>query len=171
MKKPSMRTTLAGVGALICAFAVAAVAYGAVTPIPPDDPSFQFCIFGDDSPVPGGVALQGDGADDKITGTPKRDFLQGGGGDDTITALSGDDRCMDGGDGRDELRGGGGKDLLFGGNGRDVLRGGGGDDRLLSGDPDGAAKDKINCGAGQDIVEKDSKDVVKKNCETLTFPH
>ena len=73
-----IRMSLLGAAAVVAAgLGVTAVSMAAVTPIPPDD--YTAC------PTGPGVALQGDGADDTITGTDDRDLLKGGGGNDTIT--------------------------------------------------------------------------------------
>ncbi|MBC7405482.1 MAG: type I secretion C-terminal target domain-containing protein [Cytophaga sp.] len=74
-----------------------------------------------------GAKLDGDNADNTITGGAGRDYLTGGGGNDILIGGAGAD-TLDGGTGNDKLFGGVGNDLLIGGLGADTLTGGTGDD-------------------------------------------
>jgi hypothetical protein len=65
------------IAAALVMLCTAATAYGAVTPIPPDQYP-RGCN-------PNGVALQGDEAKDRITGGFDRDLLRGDGGSDFIS--------------------------------------------------------------------------------------
>jgi len=106
-----------------------------------------------------------------VDGTEGSDDLQGTSGGDRIRALGGADRakarggddCIDGGSGRDRLAGGPGDDRLVGGPGRDRVAANRGDDRIRA---RGAGRDKISCGAGEDVAIVDSRDRAK-NCETV----
>jgi hypothetical protein len=80
---------------------------------------------------------------------------------------------VSGGPGNDVLTGGGAADRLTGGTGDDVLDGGPGTDTILAGSGndtihalDGEV-DKVNCGAGTDVVIADPFDVLSRNCEEL----
>jgi Ca2+-binding RTX toxin-like protein len=100
----------------------------------------------------GGVAFaknfDGTAKADEITGTRKHDEIRGLGGDD-------------------RLSGSGGPDLIYGGEDNDRIRGGNGDDRLKANDDN---RDRIKCGAGNDIVYADVKDIVFFGCETVRRP-
>ena len=74
-----------------------------------------------------GAKLDGDSANNTITGGEGRDFLTGGDGNDTLIGGTGAD-TLDGGSGNDTLQGGVGNDLLIGGLGTNILVGGTGDD-------------------------------------------
>lgn len=69
-------------------------------------------------------------------GTGKADKFVGTAGADALFGLNGDDM----------LTGGSGSDLLVGGNGRNADSGGGGNDTIFAGE------DRVNAGAGNDIV-------------------
>src|SRR5687767_182639 len=90
-----------GVGGTL--FACVAIATAAVTPIAPGD-------YNEGCSPQDGLALQGDGADDTMIGTPQSDLLRGGGGEDTISGL-GDDDCLLGQDDPDDIEGDEGEDL------------------------------------------------------------
>ncbi len=79
------------------------------------------------------------GGDDRLYGTPYRDFVEAGDGADVVHGLGGND----------ELFGEGGNDLLVGGDGDDTLAGGPGDDRIQGGE----GRDVLDGGAGSDRLE------------------
>ena len=121
----------------------------------------------------GDDTLQGTAGFDYAFGYGGADTINGGGGNDTLIgdeqadqALDGADR-ISGGAGNDSVVGYGGADLLVGGRGGDVInareieghppgtdtvRGGRGNDTIYAND---GAKDKIDCGPGQDFVQFD----------------
>lgn len=90
---------------------------------------------------PNACTIKGNGGNNILQGTAKRDVICGFGGNDIIRGLGGNDRILGGGGndilyggaGRDRLLGQRGNDALFGGNGRDVLLGGPGKNALLGG--------------------------------------
>lgn len=100
-------------------------------------------------------AGEGNGLDNKITGTDGANDLRGYGGNDLIQALGGDDRVfggsgadtIQGGDGADTIAGEAGSDNLRGNEGADVLKGGDGADTLDG----GAGADTLSGGAGADM--------------------
>lgn len=103
------------------------------------------------------VSLNGtDNGDDVFDTGNVRGLLNGGGGNDVLTTGSADD-VVSGGDGNDIIATGGGADLIDGGSGDDVIDGGDGDDslsfNLLT---DGS--DRVNLGAGNDMVRFDRFD-------------
>jgi uncharacterized delta-60 repeat protein len=120
------------------------------------------------------ATIVGTNANDKITGTRKRDVIvglggndriSGAGGNDVICAGAGNDRVfggpgsdvLDGGNGNDNLQGQAGNDNLQGGNGKDVVAGDGGNDTLAgNGGKDnlqgGPGKDALNGGGGNDTL-------------------
>ena len=180
------RTRLICLGAAVAAMSAVTLAQATVTPIPSGN-YYEDCPTGVD---PDGVALQGDNADDVITGTPNKDLLKGGGGDDTISGL-GDDDCLFGQDEKDDITGAGGDDLVkgnkgadtiagdadddtvkgskgpdevVGGSGKDTLAGGKADDLIKAADGE---KDKINCGPQFDTAKVDPIDKVNRNCEKV----
>jgi Ca2+-binding RTX toxin-like protein len=63
------------------------------------------------------------------------------------------------------IRGGDGNDLLDGGGGIDLLSGQGGDDSITSRD---GRTDVVSCGGGTDSVTADPRDVVARDCESVT---
>ena len=96
-------------------------------------------------------AIECQGRQATIVGTPDDDWLKGTIGDDVIFGRGGDDRIrgiggddvlcggngedhVDGGPGSDFVMGEGGDDVLGGGDGRDTLRGHGGDDEVDGGE-------------------------------------
>jgi hypothetical protein len=91
-----------------------------------------------------------------ITGTPRADRLKGTVRSDVI----------DGRAGADSLFGLGGSDVLQGGAGRDTIDGGAGDDRVPA-HADGE-RDRIRCGAGNDIVTAELTDTVAADCEVVS---
>ncbi len=132
-------------------------------------------------------SLRGDGGDNALIGARGDDRLSGGDGDDHLHAGRGDDALSGGdhddlmhaahgedmakgGDGNDDIltgkgndfaHGGTGKDKLFDNQGQDHLRGGRGNDRFSAHD---GARDRIDCGAGEDIAIIDRFDFTT-NCE------
>ncbi|HKO75262.1 MAG TPA: hypothetical protein VJU01_08095 [Gaiellaceae bacterium] len=88
---------------------------------------------------PGRIVI-GTSADNRIAGTPGRDYLDGGGGNDTVHGLAGNDYIV-GGPGRDVLYGDTGADFLVS---RDFKRG----------------NDVIWGGAGKDSVRRDPGDEI-----------
>ena len=137
------------------------------------------------SPAAGGVNLDGDddadvtgvfttlliegrGGNDRIspqagytTDSPRR-VLLGQGGRDTLIATP-DGAVLHGGNGRDRLLGGRGADNLTGGRGSDTITGGKGRDLIRAID---GARDRVNCGPGNDRAKVDGIDRVK-SCERL----
>lgn len=73
---------------------------------------------------------QGDMPQEKISGTPQKDFLSGNGGNDIIKGFAGDDG-LHGGLGNDKLFGGPGNDVLIGDLGDDEFHGGPGTDTFV----------------------------------------
>ncbi len=105
-------------------------------------------IIASEKDVPGGYANQinGNKANDKLTGSGLRDYLLGGQGDDIVLGKGGDD-FLNGNLGSDRVRGGGGNDVVRGGQGLDLLYGGTGND-FLTGD---IANDDLRGDEGRDI--------------------
>lgn len=95
--------------------------------------------------------------DDVIIGSAASNELSGGAGNDTIR----------GGGGNDGLDGALGRDYLNGGLGVDSISGGGNVDTIRSQDRDRSA-DYVTCGSSIDSVNRDLKDQVAVDCETLT---
>jgi hypothetical protein len=123
--------------------------------------------------TPGGGAaedcanrIDGTGGEDALKGTAEEDTIRGLGGDDAINGGRGDD-CLSGQGGEDRVAGGGDDDDIRGGRAKDVLRGGSGDDTIHA---FRGARDRINCGAGEDVVvAKRNHDSVSNNCEKVRF--
>jgi VCBS repeat-containing protein len=113
-----------------------------------------------------GAMLDGDSANNTITGNVSRDYLTGGAGDDTLFGNAGSD-TLDGGTGNDTLNGGTGSDLLIGGAGKDTLVGGLGDDTYRISD----SLDTITetSGQGTDTVQLDSTYVAANPGSTYTL--
>ena len=118
-----------------------------------------------------GVALaalvEGDNADNNLTGTPMADTIRAFGGEDVVYALEGPDRIY-GGYGADHLYGNRGADRVFGGRGEDRLYGGYGDDHIVGRDLNSSGigqRDVLDCGPGYDTFEADFDDRVLANCE------
>lgn len=97
-----------------------------------------------------------------LTGGAFDDFLQGGSGDDTIVGAAGNDK-LEGDAGADSLDGGDGNDTL---DGMDWDTNDGVEVHSIS----AYTGDRITCGAGEDTVVADSKDVIvdPANCEHVT---
>lgn len=84
----------------------------------------EVTVWNNDTITTSILTVQGDAADNDITGVNGfTDVLHGNGGNDTLNGLNGDD----------QLFGGEGDDVLYGGYGNDLLEGGEGDDVLNSG--------------------------------------
>jgi Ca2+-binding RTX toxin-like protein len=134
------------------------------------------------------VALAGN---DRVDAKLGRDHVWAGEGSDTVNAGAGRDVVF-GGSGSDSLYGGPGNDRIFARRGVDLVFGGGGNDDLwamaredvsrtlneptdtLAGDRghdrfhvrDGEA-DRVNCGAGYDVVFADLEDIAGPGCERV----
>ena len=106
---------------------------------------------------PGVDIIDGNDGNDVITGGAENDQIQGGRGNDTIDGQLGDD-TIDGGLGNDVIHGSTGGDTLTGGKGSDKLFGDAGGDTFHSRDDE---KDDIDCGIGNDTVDRDSIDTIK----------
>ena len=87
-----------------------------------------------------GLAVDGEGGDDNITGNSWGNNLTGGDGDDVITA----------GSGNDTINGGGGNDKITTGAGNDVVDAGDGDDEISV--ADGGNK-IVTGGSGSDLYK------------------
>jgi Ca2+-binding RTX toxin-like protein len=102
--------------------------------------------------IPGGIAaakkIHGDGGNDHLVGTAKRDKIGGRGGDDTIEARGGNDR----------VKGGSGFDTLAGKEGNDLIR-------ARDGEPD-----EIDCGDGVDTAVVDLVEDGVLDCEQVVEP-
>lgn len=123
---------------------------------------------------PGGEALSGMAADDRLYGGAGADTLRGNGGADRLLGAGGDDQIW-GGDGNDRIWGDEGNDTLYGDHGTDRIEGGRGDDRIRGGDGsddlageagndrlfgDGG-NDTLDGGAGHDVLfGNDGRDVL-----------
>ena len=82
---------------------------------------------------------------------------------DRLIALGGADRIRDG-RGRDCVRAGQGSDRIRGGPGRDRFVGQRGDDTI---DAQNGGRDRVSCGAGDDVARVDEADRVTSNCERV----
>lgn len=129
--------------------------------------------------APDVVGFPGD-FDEDLFGTSARELLDGLGGDDHLFGKQNPRRK------KPEVQlGGAGADMIFPGPGRDKADGGedadqifdndgAGGNTLLGGDGDDAlvsldgAKDKLDCGPGNDSAIADPKDKVK-NCEVVVY--
>ena len=116
----------------------------------------------DDDPCSNAVV--GSKAGETLAGTSGSDRVSGKGGNDRLSGGA-DDDCLRGGGGADRLSGGDDDDELRGGRGKDRINGGDGDDRIHAAR---GARDRINCGAGEDTaIVNAEKDRVARNCETV----
>ena len=118
-----------------------------------------------------GVALaalvEGNNADNTLTGTNQADTIHAYGGEDVVRALSGRDE-IHGGYGADHLYGGRYGDTIYGGKGTDRLYGSYGDDHIVSRDLNSSGigqRDVVDCGPGFDTFKSDWDDQVLDNCE------
>jgi len=120
----------------------------------------------------GGAGEGGGPCANLIRGTGDRDKLTGGGAGDRIRGLAGRDR-LKGGPGNDCVSGQGGADRVSGETGDDLLKGGRGKDRIRGGEGDDVvrarrgARDRINCGPGDDIAYVNAKRDRVRNCERV----
>jgi hypothetical protein len=105
-----------------------------------------------------GAILDGEGADDLLTGRPSQaGGIRGGLGgpsDDTLVGGDGDD-LLYGANGDDGMSGGAGDDILRGGTGNDFLSGGGAPP--VNGSAPAAGRDDLDAGEGDDTLD-DSDD-------------
>ncbi|HSA53122.1 MAG TPA: calcium-binding protein, partial [Yinghuangia sp.] len=101
-----------------------------------------------------------------VTGTNKSETLRGSSRADKIQGYAGNDRIY-GYRGNDVLLGGPGADLIVGGLGVDRIYGGHGNDRLNARD---GVRDFVNCGPGRDVVIKDARDALSRDCESGSAP-
>ena len=111
--------------------------------------------------------VQGNNADNTLTGTNRADTIHAYGGKDLVRALSGRDEVR-GGSNADHLYGNRYGDAIFGGKGQDSLYGGKGDDRLVGRDLNNSGigqRDVLDCGPGYDTFAADYEDRVLDNCE------
>jgi hypothetical protein len=148
----------------------------------------------------GNDVINAGGGDDDLDGGPGADVLNGGDGTDAVSysgsaavdasldgaaddgaAGEGDNVSADvedlfGADGPDKLSGdgrsntidgGGGDDRISGGPGEDVLFGNDGDDVIDSRD---GQRDRVECGAGNDVATIDRNDIVTSDCERRAKP-
>ena len=91
--------------------------------------------------------IEGNRADDVISGGAGHDWISGTFGDDTLNGGEGDD-YLEGQKGYDVLRGGSGSDLMNGGTDSDTLSGGEGEDTIFGGTED----DVLNGNEGDDVL-------------------
>ena len=146
---------------------------GTGDPPDPDPPGGDPPGGGD--PPPGGGDPPGGGAGactnqiagtaqaDKLSGTAGADRIRGLGGGDRIAAGDGDD-CVSGQGGADRINGEDGDDELKGGRGKDRLKGGAGDDVIRA---RRGARDRVNCGPGDDVAYLSKRKDRARNCETV----
>ena len=113
-----------------------------------------------------GAKLDGDAADNTITGGAGRDYLSGGAGNDILIGGAGAD-TLDGGIGNDTLTGGAGNDLLIAGTGTDTLTGGIGDDTYRLSNKLSTIVE--NAGEGYDTVQLDATYVAANVGTTYTL--
>jgi Ca2+-binding RTX toxin-like protein len=124
-------------------------------------------------PATFGFSSEGEGGDDVMVGTVKRDVLDGESGNDDINGVGGNDGVqggtgdddLDGSVGDDTVDGAAGNDDVRGGLGRDTLTGAGGTDNLHA--DDNAPGDRAECGESwfdNDFVRYNAGDLIA-NCE------
>jgi Ca2+-binding RTX toxin-like protein len=93
----------------------------------------------------------------------------GGPKDDTILGSPGANDLA-GGPGRDMMLGRGGPDTIEGGVGEDSVNGNGGDDAIYATEPNGDARERVRCGAGDDLIAShDRDDLLARDCERRQF--
>jgi hypothetical protein len=159
---------------------------GPPEPPPPPDPGDDGGGFTDPGgdPVPPGDSgpppllpgacknlLTGTGRADRLVGSRFGDRIFGRGGSDQLFGRGGSDciwggagaDLVDGGPGPDALAGDSGNDRMMPGDGRDDVSAGAGNDTI---DAVGGGVDRINCGAGRDVVRLSGNDLIK-NCEKV----
>jgi hypothetical protein len=118
--------------------------------------------------------LEGNEGDDTLQGGPERDSLKGNEGNDTLYGGLGNDvlrgnegeDALDGDQGNDALYGGPGNDRLTGYGGKDYIYGEGGDDTIDEGLVDDQV-DSIDCGEGEDTVERAEEKDELVDCESI----
>jgi hypothetical protein len=116
--------------------------------------------------------LVGTKGSDRIVGKRGNDRINGKGGLDCLLGKGGRDK-VNGNGGDDDIRGGGGRDKVNGGAGDDVIRGGRGQDRIKGGAGDDfvravrGARDRIDCGAGNDIAVINERKDRTRRCEQV----
>ena len=103
-----------------------------------------------------GLAIDGTGGNDNMTGSVQADYLRGGDGDDTIDGSAGNDLIYSG-DGNDTITGSGGNDIIYGGAGSDSITDSVGNDLIYGGDGDdiigdSGGDDNIDGGTGADVI-------------------
>lgn len=125
----------------------------------------QDCLYGGD----GNDTMRGGDGNDRLSAGAGNDTADGGAGADSVYGSAGRDSLL-GRDGNDLLSAGDGNDRASGGAGRDRILAGKGRDTVVAGDGNDVidvrdgSRDVVSCGAGRDIVRRDSKDVLR-NCE------
>jgi Ca2+-binding RTX toxin-like protein len=107
-------------------------------------------------PVDNSAGINGNSADDNITGGTAGQNIDGKGGNDTIYAGGGGD-TVNGNTGDDTLYGQAGDDAIDGNNGFDTVFGGSGNDGITGGNDDdivfgGSGNDSINGQGGSDVI-------------------
>ncbi|MGH2545164.1 MAG: calcium-binding protein [Ardenticatenaceae bacterium] len=155
---------------LLLVIGLAFLAWSALLVAPPAQAQGTELCFGQEA-----NNNQGTLDDDVIIGTDESDDINGGIGDDSLCGRGGDDQLfggigsdmIDGEGGNDTINGGPGDDTIIGGPGSDEIRGGLSDDTIFAADGE---VDNIVCGAGIDDVEADTFDVIRANCENVSFP-
>jgi hypothetical protein len=124
----------------------------------------------------GDDVLIGDDGPNVLAGGTGRDTVLGGAGDDTVTSFSGG--RLDGGEGDDVVDAVMGATSLEGGPGDDRVSGGFGVDQFSGGDGDdvfeisyvavlGKWREKVRCGAGDDVVLRPYRALVRPDCESV----
>ena len=111
--------------------------------------------------------VEGNNADNTLTGTNQADAIHAYGGEDVVRGLSGRDE-IHGGYSADDLYGNRYGDTIYGGTGQDRLYGGYGDDHLVGKDLNSSGigqRDVLDCGPGYDTFAADYEDRVLANCE------
>ena len=135
-------------------------------PIPPADSGEPPLLPGACKNVLSGTGradrLVGSRFGDRILGRAGNDELFGRGGSDCIWGGPGND-VVSGGDGPDALAGDSGNDRMVPGDGRDDVSAGAGNDTIEAA---GGGVDRINCGAGRDVVRLSRNDLIK-GCEKV----
>ena len=91
-----------------------------------------------DAPAPPGRTINGNGGNNRLSGTEGADTMSGRGGNDRMYGKGGEDL----------MRGGGGRDKLFGQDDNDILLAGSKNDRVNGGD----GNDFIDGGTGNDVL-------------------
>jgi Subtilase family/RTX calcium-binding nonapeptide repeat (4 copies) len=108
-------------------------------------------------------SIPGTAGKDTLAGTEDGDRIRGRGGADRLKGRRGDD-CLSGQRGGDRIGGGSGADRIKGGRGKDRLRGDSGDDVIRA---RRGARDRVDCGPGDDVAHVDRKRDRVRRCEEL----